>query len=131
MTRNVMTRLAASALVALTAACAGVGRPQAPTAPTAGASLWVEPVDIADRDLYYGPWGADAAPDPAGTYTLLERKHTGVNLGMTVKDERGREWSVKQEYPGRLDSEAPVEVTLSRILSATTSPRSTTCRRSR
>jgi hypothetical protein len=40
-----------------------------------------------------------------------------VNLGLTVKDPQGREWSVKQPYPGNMDSEAPVEVTLSRLLS--------------
>ncbi len=37
---------------------------------------------------------------------------------MTVKDEQDREWSVKQPYPGGLDSEAPVEVVVSRLLSA-------------
>ena len=37
---------------------------------------------------------------------------------MTVTDPEGREWSVKQPYPGNLDSEGPVEVALSRILSA-------------
>ena len=37
---------------------------------------------------------------------------------MTVKDDKGREWSVKQPFPGGLDSEAPVEVVLSRLLSA-------------
>ena len=63
--------------------------------------MWVEPDDLAERDLFYGPWGAEHAPDPKGVYTLVERKHTGVNLGMTVKDEKGREWSVKQPYPGR------------------------------
>ena len=77
----------------------------AKTAPApAGASLWVEPADLASRDLFYGPWGAEHAPDPKGVYTLVERKHTGVNLGMTVKDEKDREWSVKQPFPGGLDS---------------------------
>ena len=37
---------------------------------------------------------------------------------MTVVDPQGREWSVKQPYPGGLDDEAPVEVALSRLLSA-------------
>ena len=67
---------------------------------------------------FIGPWGAEHAPDPKGVYTLVERKHTGVNLGLTVKDEQGREWSVKQPYPGGLDPEAPVEVAVSRLLSA-------------
>src|SRR5687767_3710133 len=37
---------------------------------------------------------------------------------MTVKDSKGREWIVKQPFPGNLDSEAPVEVVVSRLLSA-------------
>ena len=108
----------AIAAVSLTA-CAGVKVPKAATSPPPpAASIWVEPTDLAQRDLFYGPWGAEHAPDPKGVYTLVERKHTGVNLGMTVKDDKGREWSVKQPYPGGLDSEAPVEVALSRLLSA-------------
>lgn len=99
--------------------CAGVKTPNAKAAPKPpAASMWNEPRDLAQRDLFYGPWGSENAPDPAGTYKLVELKHTGVNLGMTVKDQRGREWSVKQPFPGGLDSEAPVEVTLSRVLSA-------------
>ena len=106
----------AIAAVSLTA-CAGVKVPKARTSPAPpAASMWVEPSDLEKRDLFYGPWGAEHAPDPNGVYTLVERKHTGVNLGMTVKDDQGREWSVKQPYPGGLDSEAPVEVALSRLL---------------
>ncbi|HEX6164686.1 MAG TPA: hypothetical protein VFZ31_15045 [Vicinamibacterales bacterium] len=115
-----MTRTIAIAIAAVSlTACAGVKVPKAQTSPAPpAASLWSEPTDLASRDLYYGPWGKEHAPDPDGVYTLVERKHTGVNLGMTVKDEKGREWSVKQPYPGGLDSEAPVEVALSRLLSA-------------
>lgn len=116
------TRVCTIAIVALTAwttACAGVGVPSARTAPAPpGASLWVEPSDLAQRDLFYGPWGKDHAPDPSGVYQLIERKHAGVNLGLTVKDAAGREWSVKQPFPGGLDPEGPVEVALSRLLSA-------------
>lgn len=105
--------------VASAAACAKAARPaMQPSAPVAGAVMWVEPTDLATRDLFYGPWGKAHAPDPADTFTLVESKHSGVNMGMTVKDSRDREWSVKTPYPGGLDSEAPVEVTLSRILSA-------------
>jgi hypothetical protein len=89
-----------------------------PTAPPPDASLWQRPADLAARDLFYGPWGRDNAPDPKDTYTLVELKHSGVNLGMTVLDSQGREWSVKQTYPGGLDDEGPVEVALSRLLSA-------------
>jgi hypothetical protein len=115
-----MMRIATLVLIAIAgASCAGVGRPQVQNAPAPpGASMWVEPTDIASRDLYYGPWGRELAPDPKDVYELVELKHTGVNLGMTVKDSKGREWSVKQPNPGNLDSEAPVEVVVSRLLSA-------------
>jgi hypothetical protein len=114
-----MMRIATLALIAITgAACAGVGQPQMRSAPPQpGTSMWVEPTDLASRDLFYGPWGRELAPDPKDTYELVEMKHSGVNLGMTVKDSKGREWSVKQPYPGNLDSEAPVEVAVSRLLS--------------
>ena len=117
-----MTRVQTLAILAVTvtlsAACAGIKAPQKQTTPKPpSATLWKEPADLSSRDLYYGPWGAEHAPDPAGVYTLVERKHTGVNLGVTVKDEKGREWSVKQPFPGGLDSEGPVEVALSRLLS--------------
>jgi hypothetical protein len=114
-----MMRAATVALIAMvSAACAGVGRPQVQNAPPpAGASMWKAPDDIAKQDLFHGPWGAEHAPDPKDVYDLVELKHSGVNLGMTVKDSKGREWSVKQPYPGNLDSEAPVEVAISRLLS--------------
>ena len=120
----IMTRAPLTTLFVLTAtitgaACAGVKVPQAQATPKpVGASMWQAPDNLASRDLYYGPWGVENAPDPKGVYKLIERKHKGVNLGLTVEDEKGREWSVKQPFPGGLDSEAPVEVTLSRILSA-------------
>ena len=111
--------IAIAATLTISVACAGVKVPKAQTTPApVAASMWIEPHNLAERDLFLGPWGAENAPDPKGVYTLVERKHSGVNLGLTVKDEKGREWSVKQPYPGGLDSEAPVEVALSRLLSA-------------
>lgn len=101
------------------ASCVRAKQPMRPrTAAPAGASLWRAPGNIATSDLFHGPWGPERAPNPHATFTLVERKHTGVNLGMTVRDAQGREWSVKQPYPGGVDSEAPVEVVVSRLLSA-------------
>jgi len=118
MTRINRMLLVAFASAVLTTACAGVGAPTTKTAPKSpSTTLWIEPTDLADRDLLYGPWGKDHAPDPKGVYKLVVRKHAGVNLGMTVKDAKGREWSVKQPFPGGLDPEGPVEVVLSRLLS--------------
>ncbi|HEX6322120.1 MAG TPA: hypothetical protein VFZ36_00220 [Vicinamibacterales bacterium] len=113
------TAAAAAALAIGAASCVSAKRPVMPSGPVPPeASLWREPSDLAARDLFYGPWGAANAPDPDDTYTLVGLKHSGVNLGLTVRDSRDREWSVKQPYPGDMDSEAPVEVTLSRLLSA-------------
>ena len=106
------------ATVTLTA-CVRVKEPAVrPTRATSGASLWKDPGNVQARDLFYGQWGADHAPIPEATYTFVERKHTGVNPGMTVRDPQGHEWSVKQIPAGGLDQEAKVEVTLSRLMSA-------------
>ena len=44
--------------VASATACAKAKRPALqPSAPVTGAVMWVEPTDIATRDLFYGPWG--------------------------------------------------------------------------
>ncbi len=111
--------VALSVAMAVSACAMNVKRPAAqPTAKVAEASLWERPTDLAGRDLYHGVWGAERAPAADGTYALVEIKHTGVNLGMTVEDAQGREWSVKQIPPGGLDREGAVEVVLSRLLSA-------------
>jgi hypothetical protein len=88
------------------------------TPPSPEASLWQAPKDLKSRDLYHGPWGVDNAPLPAATYKFVDRKRTGVNPGMTVVDPQGREWSVKQSFPGAADQEGPSEVAVSRLLSA-------------
>ena len=113
--------VACAALVAAVTltSCVRVKAPASqPSHGVPGMSLWKAPTDLATRDLFYGPWGRAHAPDPDATYTLVELKHSGVNPGMTVRDPQGREWSVKQEYPSGLDPEGPVEVALSRLLSA-------------
>jgi hypothetical protein len=59
-----------------------------PAAPPA--SLWQPPTDLADRDLFNGPWGAKRAPEPHDTYQLVAVKRSGINPGMTVRDSRSR-----------------------------------------
>jgi hypothetical protein len=80
--------------------------------------LWTPPRDLGSRDLYYGSWGQEHAPDPFAVYTLVEHKHTGTNPGMTVVDERGRQWSVKQAPKTGEPPEGPIEVVVSRVLDA-------------
>ena len=88
-----------------------------PTVPPALAEqqmpeLWREPVNIATADLFSGPWGAGQAPDPNATYSFVKPKLHGNSPGLTARDPKGMEWSVKQ------GGEGPTEVTLSRVLSA-------------
>jgi len=98
--------------------CTPEVRPTAPTPQAPVASLWRSPDDLANRDLFHGVWGADRAPRPEDRYMLIRVKRSGVNPGLTVRDGRGRKWSVKQPLPDALGDEGPVEVTLSRVLSA-------------
>jgi hypothetical protein len=117
--KHVSVALLVAVLMLPLATCARAKRPSLTPMPLPpGASLWQSPGDLGSRDLFYGPWGRRYAPDPTATYTLKEFKHSGVNSGMTVIDELGREWSVKQPYPGNVDNEARVEVAVSRLLSA-------------
>jgi len=44
-------------------------RPTIPAAEAAIAQLG-SPLDVSTRDLYYGPWGPESAPDAHATYTL-------------------------------------------------------------
>ena len=109
--------LAVPAMMALPLSfCAAAIRPTTFPLDAPPASLWVTPTDLSDRDAFNGPWGAGHAPDPQARYTLVQRKHSGINPGMTVRDPLGREWSVKQAGAETPD-EGPVEVALSRILS--------------
>jgi len=98
--------------------CAPAIRPTMPSPDAPLASLWQSPTDLADRDLFNGPWGSTRAPEPGDTYRLLAVKRTGINPGMTVRDSKGRKWSVKQAPPNGEQSEGPIEVVLSRVLSA-------------
>jgi hypothetical protein len=119
MSRRLLAVVVVSMVALTVASCGRAKRPSLrPSAPVAGAVLWQQPTDLTSRDLFNGPWGSRRAPDARAIYTLVERKHSGVNVGMTVVDPDGREWSVKQPYPSGLDDEGPVEVTLSRVLSA-------------
>jgi hypothetical protein len=81
------------------------------------AELW-QATDVPSQDLYYGPWGADHAPDPHATYTFVDRKQHGTNPGITVRDPQGRVWHVKQPPHTDQGAEGPIEVVLSRVLSA-------------
>lgn len=94
-------------------------RPTRPNDPVDIAELWEPPADIAQQDLFYGPWGREHAPHPGGIYRFVRPKTSGANPGMTVIDDHGRKWSVKQaNHDAARHPEGPVEVFVSRVLSA-------------
>ena len=78
--------------------------------PAPMAELWVEPRDIAARDLLNGEGGEAAAPAPGARFTFVRKKHGGFSPGYTVKDEKGLTWSAK------MGIEAQPEVVVSRLL---------------
>ena len=57
--------------------------------------LWEEPTDIEQRNLFHGPGGPQGAPDPKARFTFLKKSTTGTQKKIIVKDESGREWTVK------------------------------------
>jgi hypothetical protein len=81
-------------------------------------SLWENPANLESANLFGGPWGLDAAPDPTGTFTFLRPKYRGIDPGVIVSDPSGREWHVKQHARNRAGIASPVEVVVSRVLSA-------------
>jgi hypothetical protein len=103
--------------------CTPKVEPTGPPSDAPFAELWQSPntigaQPIASRDLFYGPWGPERAPDAYSVYTFVERKQHGTNPGITVRDPRGREWHVKQPPHSEQGAEGPIEVALSRVLSA-------------
>jgi hypothetical protein len=110
----VVTLLTVPALYA-----AGTAKPPSvPNGPVHAEALWEAPATSHERDLFNGPWGAQSAPDPHATYVVVRPKRRGVNPGLVVKDPRGRTWHVKQAARNNHGEEGPVEVVLSRVLSA-------------
>src|SRR5262245_27731862 len=53
----------------------------APLTPEQLAQLWVEPEDLAARDLLNGPGGQAGAPDPAAVYKVTKVDTTGHSPG--------------------------------------------------
>ena len=107
------------AFISIALVVAGVGLlAAAPPRSEPLAALWEEPTNIGSRNLFTGPWSADHAPSPLATFRLLALKSHGINPGVVVVDPSGREWHVKQHARNSAGDEGPVEVALSRVLSA-------------
>ncbi len=70
--------------------------------------LWRDPVDIASRNLFYGPGGQSHVPE--GTYTFDKEDMQGSNPKFDVVDQNGVKWKVK------LGDEARPETVASRLI---------------
>lgn len=68
------------------------------------AFLWHNPVDIASRNLYYGPGGKEHAPQ--ATFTFLKEDMNGTNPKFDVRDEDGVKWRVKLGVEARPETVA-------------------------
>lgn len=72
--------------------------------------LWSEPANIESLDMFYGSGGREGAPDPQDRFTFLRRSKGGTSEKIIVRDQRGREWTVK------FGPEARPETAASRIV---------------
>lgn len=82
--------------------------PRPPTA-TELRQLWIEPRDLARRDLLYGVGGKKLAPAAGQTFKLKAKDVSGYSPGYDVVAPDGTEWNVK------LGDEAQTEVVASRL----------------
>ncbi len=112
------TLLLTVALAASAGASARMVRPPQRLVDAQDARLWEAPADLSSRDLFNGPWGARLAPNAGDVYTVIRHKHGGVSTGLVVHDSNGRVWHVKQQTRNNRGVEGPVEVVISRVLSA-------------
>lgn len=83
---------------------------QRPLTPQQMSELWVEPTDLANRNLLYGSGGRDTMPAADERFTVKEVDATGNSPGYEVVDAKGREWKVK------LGEEVQPEIVASRLL---------------
>jgi hypothetical protein len=74
------------------------------------AELWVQPNDIAARDLLLGPGGSKDVPSKDAVYRVVAHDMSGNSFGYDVTDAQGRTWDLK------LGIEAQPEVVASRVL---------------
>jgi len=66
--------------------------------------LWREPLDIASRDLYYGPGGKEHEPVPP--FRFVKEDPSGSNPKFTVTDAKSVKWKVKLGREARPETAA-------------------------
>jgi hypothetical protein len=72
--------------------------------------MWEEPVDLENRDLFFGIGGQKGEPDSTAKYRFIERNKSGNSEKIVVEDNRDRRWTIK------FGAEARPETVASRIV---------------
>jgi hypothetical protein len=99
----------ASAILVLIAFIVGIQAKVTPpkareAANKSGGVLWRDPVDIAARNLFYGPGGQ--AHEPHGTFTFQKEDTSGTSPKFDVIDQDGVRWRVKMGPEARPETAA-------------------------
>ena len=95
--RRLFLKLSAAALLlfgSAAAVAAAEDKKDKKPAPAGTPVLWRAPEDIAARDLFLGPGGAEMRPD-LGRVTFVKEESGGFSKKFRVKDARGRVWVAK------------------------------------
>jgi hypothetical protein len=107
--RTPLALLSPAALVIVACCAFGAYEKQDPGVTSTNPSvLWRDPVDIATRNLYYGPGGK--AHEPQGTFQFLQEDMKASSPKFAIKGVDGIQWKAK------LGIEARPEVVASRLL---------------
>jgi hypothetical protein len=108
-----LNRWAVVVLLAAGTACAPRSAPKSTAAEATKVdpgALWIEPADLASRNLFDGPGGGALAPSEAARFELIAVDNKGYSGGYDVRDRQGVKWSVK------VGKEAQPEIAVSRVL---------------
>ena len=73
--------------------------------PTGTPVMWVEPTDIATRDLFHGLGGKEMMPD-LSQITFIREETIGYSTKYRVRDGRGRIWVAKVDKEAQSDTAA-------------------------
>ena len=96
---------AISSLSFSTSASAYTSQKEKKKKPTGTPVMWVEPEDIATRDLYHGSGGKEMMPD-LSQITFIKEETGGYSTKYRVKDGRGRTWVAKVGKEAQSDTAA-------------------------
>jgi hypothetical protein len=103
--RWLLKLLIAGVLSALTGICQEEPKKNAEKSTITGpGTLWREPLDIASRDLYYGPGGKEHEPKPP--YQFVKEDLAGTSPKFTITDAGGKKWKVKLGQEARPETAA-------------------------